>query len=91
MSWLFGWGGGGEGTGGGAGHSSSSHSHSRSGSKGDGGVPTLRRIKTGEYDLRVPPTPSSATIEQDNRLLMGGTPQQHALVQLKRAVQVRSI
>lgn len=41
------------------------------------------RVKAGDYDLRIPSSPADG-------LLTGGTPQQHALVELKRAIQVHT-
>ncbi|KAM3570389.1 hypothetical protein VYU27_007547 [Nannochloropsis oceanica] len=38
-------------------------------------------VKAGNYDLRIPPSPADG-------LLTGGTPQQHALVEFKRVIQV---
>ena len=98
MSWLFGsWLGGGSGAGGEGG----SKDRLRSG-KGSSKIDILSlgsasfpvpsshsvapqptpHVKAGNYDLRIPSSPADG-------LLTGGTPQQHALVEFKRAIQVR--
>ena len=99
MSWLFGsWLGGGSGAGGEGSSKDERRSGSGSGSSkidilalGSVSLPASSslsvgprptpRVKACDYDLRIPFSPADG-------LLTRGTPQQHALVELKRAIQV---
>lgn len=84
MSWFFShWlGGGGDGGGGGAGSRRGEMRGAGEAFSSSSPPSSTSQIKMGDYDLRT-------CVSSSGGLLSGGTPQQHALVQLKCAIQVR--